>query len=68
MIVKIQRSQLPTPPGLVLVYNSTKSVIWQGEIDQKVDEWMERAQKMFAHAHIEGTEIVIDRPAPWKNW
>ena len=68
MIVKIQRSQPPSKPGLVLVYNRDGRYCWAGPIDPRVDEWMGDRQKVFARAHVEETEIVIDREAPWKTW
>jgi hypothetical protein len=68
MIVKIQRSQPPSPAGKVLVYTKSMKRWWEGKIDPEVDKWMGDDQKIFAHAHIEGTEIVIDREAPWQEW
>jgi hypothetical protein len=66
MIVKIQRSQFPR--GLVLIYTKGMTYCWQGKMDPGVNKWMGRRQKAFAHAHVEGTEIVIDREAPWQDW
>lgn len=68
MIVKIQRSQPPTQSGLVLVYTKTLRRWWQGKIDPGVDKWLGHRQKVFAYAHLDGTEIVIDREAPWQDW
>lgn len=68
MIVKIQRSQPPSAPGLVLVYTKAMKRWWQGKIDPGVDEWMGARQKVFAHAHIEGAEFVVDKEAPWQEW
>lgn len=67
MIVKIQRSQPPTPPGKILVYSRTGE-FWEGEPDSALEAWIGSRQKVFAHAHIEGSEFVIDRSAPWQNW
>lgn len=68
MIVKIQRSQPPSPKGLVLVYDKTGDYCWSGNIDAEVNKWMGKRQKVFAHAHVSGTEIVVDREAPWQEW
>ncbi len=68
MIVKIQRSQPPTQSGLVLIYNKPRDIFWQGKIDAATDKWMGDEQKRFAVAHTEGSEIVIDRSAPWQEW
>jgi hypothetical protein len=66
MIVKIQRSQFPK--GLVLIYTKARKYLWQGKIDPVMDKWMGNRQKVFAHAHLEGTEFVIDKKAPWQEW
>lgn len=69
MIVKIQQAQPPFGPiGEVLVYTQDHSRWWQGKPDADVQKWMGDDQKIFAHAHIEGSEIVIDREAPWQDW
>lgn len=68
MIVKIQRSQPPSKPGLVLVYDKDNRYCWAGKIGPKLDKWMGGRQKVFIHSHIHGTEIVIDREAPWQEW
>jgi hypothetical protein len=68
MIVKIQRSQPPSKPGLVLVYDQSGIHCWSGPINSRVDKWMRERQKVFAHAHIDCGEIVIDREAPWQSW
>jgi len=69
MIVKIQRAQPPFgPKGEVLVYNRKITKWWQGKIDKATDKWMGGRQKVFAHAHIEGTVFVVDGEAPWQDW
>lgn len=68
MIVKIQRSQPPSSLGKVLVYTKQMRRWWEGDADPQVDKWLGERQKVFAHAHIEGTEFVIDREAPWQDW
>lgn len=68
MIVKIQRSQPPSPSGFVLVYTESRDYWWQGVMDSNVDAWMGDRQKDFAYAHIEGTEFVIESRAPWQDW
>jgi hypothetical protein len=39
-----------------------------GRIDPQLDRWLGRRQKAFAHAHVKGKEIVVDREAPWQDW
>lgn len=68
MIVKIQRSQPPSPQYQVLVYTEHLRLWWLGNIDPRVYKWMGDDQKMFAHAHVDGSEIVIDSEAPWQEW
>jgi hypothetical protein len=68
LIVKIQRSQPPSPRGLVLMYTRRMRAKWMGPIAPDVDRWMGKRQKTFAHAHIEGTLVVIDKQAPWQDW
>lgn len=68
MIVKIQRSQPPSAPGKVLIYDRNDRYCWAGDIDRGVDKWMGDRQKVFAHAHIEGTEFIVDSEASWQEW
>ena len=66
MIVKIQKSIYPR--GLVLVYDKSESVLWQGHMPPAIRKFMGNALKMYAYAHIEGTEVVIDSKATAHDW
>ena len=68
MIVKVQRSQPPTPRGFILIYTRRGRFMWQGPIPLEIDLWMGHRQKMFAHAHIDGDQFVFDKEAPWQDW
>ncbi len=68
VIVKIQCSQPPSLSGQIFVYTRNFSKWWIGAMNPAVASWMGEDQKVFAHAHMEGGWIVIDRKAPWKEW
>jgi hypothetical protein len=68
MIVKIQQSLPPSPPGLLLIYNKNRKYWWEGVGDDSVLRWMGDRLKVYAFAHIEGTEFVIEEEAPIQEW
>lgn len=66
MIVKIQASIMPR--GLVLIYTRRQRILWQGKMPAQIRKFMGKAPKIYAHAHLEGTEIVIDKIAERQDW
>jgi hypothetical protein len=68
MIVKIQRSQPPTPLGSVLIYDEKRSFIWTGPVEPDMDEWLGKRQKAYAHAHLKSGVIVVEKTAKWQEW
>lgn len=66
MIIKIQKSIYP--PGRVLVYSKNKRICYLGKMPKAVKNFMNKKLKIYAYAHLENTQIVIDKIAPDQDW
>ena len=76
-IVKVQRSQFPSPKGGLYIYNEDQTVsfmFWKQEmpmIYREVSKVMGSSQKCYLYAHIEKNNLVLDvlnGRAPWQEW
>ena len=69
MIVKVQASIATNAAAQqVLIYNKKRDIQWEGDLDAPLKRLMKNRPKVFFHAHLKGSVIVIDREAEWKNW
>lgn len=66
MIVKVQRAL--NNNNNVLIYNEDRSVLREGPITEEVSKFMGTDLKIFASAHMEGTEIVLDQRCDRPDW
>lgn len=70
MIVKVQVSLVSTSGAQrVLIYNSDRSVEWEGALSPEVERLMDGRPKAFFHAHVgwDG-KLSLDRGARWQQW
>ncbi len=69
MIVKVQASLFTNAAKQqVLIYNKSRSIQWQGDIDPELKKLMKKRTKVFFHAHVKNRQIVIDLEADWQDW
>jgi len=69
MIVKVQISLSHTKDFTqMLVYNEDKSILYEGDLTRRVEKLMGDSVKRFFYAKLKGTEVVLDRKAPWQEW
>jgi hypothetical protein len=69
MVFKVQRS-IWTGEACpqVLVYDRAHRHEYMGPLTHEMAHFMGEELKMFFNGHIEGTEIVLDGVATWRNW
>lgn len=65
MIVKVQKPLLGND---VLIYNRSRSVQILVPYTREWKKWFAGHLKRYAKAHLEGTELVIDKIAEDRNW
>lgn len=65
MIVKVQRA---LNNDIVLIYNEDRSVLWEGPITHELKCFIGTNLKIFAYAHMDKGEIVLDRRCEWQEW
>lgn len=65
MIVKVQK---PLHGNDVLIYNRSRSVQILVSYTIEWKKWFDGYLKRYAKAHLEGTELVIDKIAEDRNW
>lgn len=70
MIVKVQLPLAGSGPTMrpVLVYNESRSIEALIPLTSDLLEVMNGELKAFFHAHMEGTNLFLDDPAPWQEW
>jgi hypothetical protein len=69
-IVKVQRPLVTNAaPGEeeALIYNRDRSLEVMFPMSQLAGA-MGEDLKQFWHAHLEGTTLHLDKPAPWQEW
>ena len=69
MIVKVQ---LPLNTNevepLALIYTKTRSFQAMVPVTKDIVDAMKGQPKAFFHAHTNGKNVILDKPAPWENW
>ncbi len=68
-IVKIQLSLTSSKYKRgVLVYNESNSIYYEAEASEEVIKFMAGRDIAYCWAWLEGTELVLDKPAPPQDW
>lgn len=68
-IVKVQLSRVSSDgDSYLLIYDQSQKWQWMGPAAEEIVAMLDGKQKAFFWAELEGTEIVLDNPAPWQEW
>jgi len=71
MIVKVQIPLAGSDAqamGEALIYNEGRTIEALLPITDDLLEAMDGEPKAFFYAHMEGTNLLLDGPAPWQEW
>lgn len=71
MIVKVQIPLAGSDPQAMseaFVYNRDRSIEAMLPITEELLVVMDGEYKAFFEAHMEGTNLLLDGPAPWQEW
>jgi hypothetical protein len=69
MIVKVQIPLATSGPiSEALIYDESRTIEALLPVTDDLLEAMDGQPKAFFYAHMEGTNLLIDGPAPWQEW
>lgn len=69
-IVKVQISQFSNDSKVrMLIYNEDRSIFFETEEPEDgILQIMDGRPKIYCDAHLEGTNVVLDKETSWQDW